>query len=152
MRFTLPASQGHPYMSVVRVGCADSLMRIFCEHRPPIVQRGKLPTIFDRTLGAYLKAKGVRTLAIISNTDNPAAVQTAQTLVEFCTQKSGSCGPTAIPACSSELSTRRSPLESVATTGFEGAAGNITFKDGIEEAPGVLVMWENGQETLLTTP
>ena len=77
----------------------------------PIVQRGKLPTIFtqsggpgvnagdytyiattpgqeliDRTLGAYLKAKGVRTLAILSNTDNPAAVQTAQTLVEFCTQ------------------------------------------------------------------
>jgi len=40
----------------------------------------------------------------------------------------------------------------VATTGFEGTAGNITFKDRIEQAPGVLVMWENGQETLLTTP
>jgi branched-chain amino acid transport system substrate-binding protein len=262
----------------------------------PIVQRGKLPTIFtqsggpgvnagdytyiattpgqeliDRTLGAYLKAKGVRTLAIISNTDNPAAVQTAQTLVEFCTQngiktvsaadvpstttdftaiasKAVSAKPAAVylllfgsqnvtairqlradgytgmivgtdglaggvltplgsaangvvyftdytagltgavnktftslyakmygagqpsayaaegydavwfaaRALKLANSTDRpkvlAALESVATTGFEGTAGNITFKDRIEQAPGVLVMWENGKETLLKTP
>jgi branched-chain amino acid transport system substrate-binding protein len=43
-------------------------------------------------------------------------------------------------------------LQSVAATGFEGAAGDITFKDRIEQGPFLLVKWENGKEVLLTTP
>jgi branched-chain amino acid transport system substrate-binding protein len=77
----------------------------------PIVQRGGLPTIFtqsvaagvnagaytynvtpspstyiDRTLGAYLKAKGASSVAFIYDTDNPSAVSVSQTLIDFCTQ------------------------------------------------------------------
>jgi branched-chain amino acid transport system substrate-binding protein len=43
-------------------------------------------------------------------------------------------------------------LQSVAKTGFEGAVGKVTFENRIEQVPGVLVEWENGKETLLTTP
>jgi branched-chain amino acid transport system substrate-binding protein len=43
-------------------------------------------------------------------------------------------------------------LQSVAKTGFEGAVGKVTFKNRIEQVPGVLVEWENGKETLLASP
>jgi hypothetical protein len=43
-------------------------------------------------------------------------------------------------------------LQNVAATGFEGAAGDVTFKDRIEQGPFLLVKWENGKEVLLTTP
>jgi branched-chain amino acid transport system substrate-binding protein len=77
----------------------------------PIVQRGGLPTIFTQssgpgvnvgaytytataayqdlivpTLGAYLKAKGITSLGIMSNTDNPGAIAPAQVLVDFANQ------------------------------------------------------------------
>ena len=77
----------------------------------PVVQRGGLPTIFTQssgpgvnvgaytytataayqdlilpTLGAYLKAKGVTSLGIMSNTDNPGAIAPAQVLVDFANQ------------------------------------------------------------------
>jgi branched-chain amino acid transport system substrate-binding protein len=77
----------------------------------PIVQRGGLPTIFTQssgpgvnvgaytytatasyqdliipTLGAYLKAKGITSLGIMSNTDNPGAITPAQALVDFANQ------------------------------------------------------------------
>ena len=77
----------------------------------PIVQRGGLPTIFTSasgpgvnlgantytlsapyqdviipTLGAYLKAKGIKSLGIMSNTDNPGATVPAQVLVNFANQ------------------------------------------------------------------
>src|ERR1700678_3063488 len=77
----------------------------------PIVQRGGLPTIFTSasgpgvnlgantytlsapyqdviipTLGAYLKAKGIKSLGIMSNTDNPGAIAPAQVLVNFANQ------------------------------------------------------------------
>jgi branched-chain amino acid transport system substrate-binding protein len=263
----------------------------------PVVERGKLPTVFtqssdagvteggdytyvvtapyqdliDQTLGAYLKAKGIKSLGIISTTDNPGSVLVTQVLVAFCNQngiktyvagdvpqtttdftaiasKTISAKPAAVftllygtetvslirqlrsdgyagPIVGTESmaggvltplgsaangivyftdytaglpgavnktftslfakmyggglpsdyaaegydavwlaaralkladSTDRTKvlaaLQSVAATGFEGAAGDITFKDRIEQGPFLLVKWENGKEVLLTAP
>ena len=263
----------------------------------PVVERGKLPTVFTQssdagvteggdytyvvtapyqdligqTVGAYLKAKGIKSLGIISTTDNPGSVLSTQVLVAFCNQngiktyvagdvpqtttdftaiasKTISAKPAAVftllygtetvtlirqlradgftgPIVGTESmaggvltplgsaangivyftdysagltgavnktftslyaksyggglpsnyaaegydavwfgaralkladSTDRTKvlaaLQSVAATGFEGAAGDITFKDRIEQGPFLLVKWENGKEVLLKTP